>query len=196
MSIESKHAYRFGYLKSEQWKTVRLEALVREKGKCQICGDESVFNDAHHVWYPENISDTKENQLVVLCRACHEFLHAMLPECKTNDEESGRAQWIKFRNAIEHWRVAKQSLFAHPTEGFIRMRELGAAYDALKNRLEEQRSIIQQYESRLGKLVPQEAITSKQTISEQVGALLLLTKRLAKSVKSENESVATSNTRQ
>jgi len=111
MSIESKHAYRFGYLKSEQWQTVRLEALVREKAKCQICKDESISNDAHHIWYPENIYDTTQQHLVILCRGCHEFIRSMVPECKTNIEEEGMAHWQKFKNAITVWRLTKSNIF-------------------------------------------------------------------------------------
>lgn len=113
MSIESKHAYRFGFLKSEQWQNVRLEALAREGGKCQICGEESISNDAHHVWYPDNIYETKSDQLVILCRPCHDFVHAMLPECKTRDELKGKEEWIKLRNAIIAWRMEKIGLFKH-----------------------------------------------------------------------------------
>jgi len=190
MSIESKHAYRFGYLKSEQWKTVRMEALVREKAKCQICDEESISNDAHHIWYPENIYETKEGQLVILCRTCHEFLHVMLPECKTDDEELGRAQWIKFRNAAERWRNSKALLFEHP-EGFTRMRQLGEAYDTLKKKIQEQCSIIQRYESKLGKLQDNPPVSQKQTIRDQIRALAFLTKRLERDyVKREKESVA------
>lgn len=114
MSIEGKHAYRFGYLKSEQWQNVRIEALAREKGKCQICAEESISNDAHHVWYPERIYETRAEQLVVLCRPCHDFIHMMLPECKTNDEEKGRAEWLKFSNAIMVWRAQKIFIFHNP----------------------------------------------------------------------------------
>ena len=111
MSIEGKHAYRFGYLKSEQWCTVRIEALARENGKCEICGHESISNDAHHIWYPENIYETTEKNLVVLCRSCHNFVHVMLPDCKTNDEEYGVQQWHKLRNAILVWRREKIKIF-------------------------------------------------------------------------------------
>jgi len=72
MGIEGKHAYRFVYLKSEKWQNVRIEALAREGGKCQICGEESISNDAHHVWYPESIWETRSENLVILCRPCHE----------------------------------------------------------------------------------------------------------------------------
>lgn len=111
MSIEGKHAYRFKYLKSDQWQAVRLEALVREKSLCQICGEESISNDAHHIWYPENIYETREVHLVILCRPCHEFVHAMLPECKTQNEEKGLAEWIRFKNAVVAWRIEKLKLF-------------------------------------------------------------------------------------
>ena len=111
MSIESKHAYRFGYLKSEKWQIVRLEALAREKAKCQICGVESISNDAHHIWYPESIYETEERHLVVLCRSCHNFIHIMMPECKTKNAEEGIANWLKFFNAVKIWRGAHHELF-------------------------------------------------------------------------------------
>lgn len=111
MSISNKHYYRFGYLKSDAWKAVRLEALVREQGKCQICSEESISNDAHHIWYPEDVRETTERHLVVLCRPCHEFVHAVLPECKTKDEKDGTNQWVRFRNAIIAWRTEKMALF-------------------------------------------------------------------------------------
>lgn len=111
MSIESKYAYRFGYLKSDKWKQVRLDALLRERGKCQICGEESIFNDAHHIWYPTNILETTEEHLVILCRACHNFIHSVIPECKTKDQEEGRNHWKKFYLPIICWRMQKQDLF-------------------------------------------------------------------------------------
>lgn len=111
MSIESKHAYRFVYLKSDQWQNVRLEALAREKAKCEICYAESISNDAHHIWYPENIWETTSDHLVILCRPCHDFIHTMLPECKTKDEELGRQEWLRFKNAIIIWRRDKLQLF-------------------------------------------------------------------------------------
>jgi hypothetical protein len=130
VSIESRHSYRFGFLKSEQWKSVRLEALVREGGRCQICGLESISNDAHHIWYPENIYETVPDQLAILCRPCHDFLHAVMPDCKTRNEEDGKAIFSKFSNAISVWRRAKNSIFE--ITGFESARELREAYSALK----------------------------------------------------------------
>lgn len=154
MGIEAKHAYRFEYLKSEKWSTVRIEALAREKGKCQICGEESIHNDAHHVWYPESIWDTTETHLVVLCRCCHEFLHVMLPECKTGDEESGKAQWTRFRNAIIVWRLNKQGIFEVMPEvlGYSGPKDLRKGYDALKERFKEQQLVLNHYKKSVGEI--------------------------------------------
>lgn len=75
MGVESKHSYRFVFLKSDKWQNIRLEALVREQAKCQICGFESISNDAHHIHYPPSVWDTELDDLVVLCRACHQLVH-------------------------------------------------------------------------------------------------------------------------
>lgn len=135
MSIEGKHAYRFKYLKSDQWQTVRLEALAREGGKCQVCGLESVFNDAHHIWYPASVWETTEEHLAILCRPCHELLHALLPESKTEDEGIGREAWIRFRNAIQGWQILKKS--APEFQGPIRAKDLREAYERVKAQLLE-----------------------------------------------------------
>ncbi len=112
VSIESKHAYRCVYLKSEQWQNVRPEALVIAGGKCEICNEESIFNDAHHIWYPSNIYKTNRHHLAILCRICHQFVHIMIPECKTRDEGLGRDYWLRFKNAIVAWRMEKADVFA------------------------------------------------------------------------------------
>ncbi len=114
MGVEAKHAYRFGYLKSEQWQTVRIEALVREKGKCQICHEFSRSNDAHHVEYPESIWDTRQNHLAILCRACHEFIHTMLEihGIKTHT----RFQFNSICTAIVKWKLDNQASYSDKEE--------------------------------------------------------------------------------
>lgn len=77
MSTSAKHFYRFHFLKSETWLNVRLVRLIRDKTACTICGFASIHNDAHHVRYPENIWETSVNDLVTLCRPCHESVHEL-----------------------------------------------------------------------------------------------------------------------
>ena len=113
MGVNQKHVYRFGYLKSEKWDAVRIQALARDDGKCSICDLQSHSNDGHHIWYPENIWDTTSDHLVILCRGCHEFLHAVCQDCKTNDEFIGRRNWLNFKNAALQWRRTNIILF-HP----------------------------------------------------------------------------------
>lgn len=161
VSIEHKLAYR-EYLRSDKWQNVRLEALVREKGMCQICGLESISNDAHHVWYPESVWDTTEAHLVVLCRGCHDFLHTMLPECKTKDEEKGRQEWLKFFYAIKAWRAAHASLY-RPKES---PKELRAELDRLHE-------VIAKYECGAG--APRPDVTPK----DQTKAILRTIKKWA-----------------
>jgi len=142
MSIETKHAYRFGYLKSEQWQTVRIAALAREKAKCQICGHESVFNDAHHVWYPPNIWRTTEKHLVVLCRECHDFIHIVRPECKTRNEKQGLQEWQAFKLAVIAWRYSKGQVF-EKAEGLGGTRNMREAIEMYRKRCSDQEKEIE-----------------------------------------------------
>lgn len=189
MSIASKHAYRFTYLKSEQWETVRLEALAREGGKCQICGEESFFNDAHHVWYPSNVYETTEKHLVVLCRECHNFIHCIIPECKTSDEAKGMAAWEKYKNAIQIWRMEKLGLFSRASglEGTIPIpaKELRLAYAECKKKCQEQEHIIRAFTAQYGK-VPISGLPVEPTafgfdvLSDRLSMLLVEMKKWSK----------------
>lgn len=76
MPIQHVHAYRFNYLKSEAWQSVRLSAIARDRGICRMCGVEvGLHGDAHHIIYPKSFWQTKVNHLVTLCRSCHDFVH-------------------------------------------------------------------------------------------------------------------------
>lgn len=78
MSIAAKHAYRFWFLKSEEWQTLRVEALVANKARCYVCGKSDVSNDAHHIRYRPRWQDTKVKDLVILCRKHHELVHHIM----------------------------------------------------------------------------------------------------------------------
>lgn len=82
MGIEGRHAYRFRYLKSEAWQNVRAAALARDDAVCRICGWRSVGNDAHHVFYPSSFYGTKPEDVVILCRPCHELAEKLIHKKK------------------------------------------------------------------------------------------------------------------
>jgi len=77
MGVDKKHEYRFVYLKSEEWQLVRSEALARCDAVCAICGYRDLSNDAHHFHYPKNFKETSVNDLIILCRTCHELVHSL-----------------------------------------------------------------------------------------------------------------------
>lgn len=82
MGISHKAAYRFGYLRSEKWKTVRIASLARAGARCRLCGIRSLNNDVHHWRYPESVWDTKPFDTLVLCRDCHNLIHAIIDSDK------------------------------------------------------------------------------------------------------------------
>lgn len=107
MSISGKHAYRFVYLKSDKWQAVRLEALVRANAKCRVCGEESIHNDAHHVYYPDSFWETTADCLIILCRPCHDLAHALISARKKSPDESV-TEWEAIIAAIKEWRISKE----------------------------------------------------------------------------------------
>ena len=78
MSIESKHAYRFVFLKSEEWSNQRIARLARDGAKCRICRIRNLSNDVHHAKYPKNWKSTDLVHLKTLCRECHDDVHEMM----------------------------------------------------------------------------------------------------------------------
>lgn len=131
MSINSKHAYRFVYLRSEKWDNVRLEALVAAQAKCRICGFESVGNDAHHITYPESFWDTSVDDLVILCRPCHELTHAFLTEKRLSKEER-QGKWQLMIRVLSKWRAS--IVFYNDTmpEGEVTPKLLRSAYETMR----------------------------------------------------------------
>ena len=68
--------YRNIYLKSEHWKTLRTEALLKKKARCMVCKSEEHL-DVHHMRY-RSLWDVKVKDLLVLCRDCHEKVHKLM----------------------------------------------------------------------------------------------------------------------
>lgn len=61
------------YLKSDLWKKNKTYALKRAGYKCQLCG--SAMNlHVHHITY-ENLGMEEDEDLLVVCKKCHEKLH-------------------------------------------------------------------------------------------------------------------------
>jgi 5-methylcytosine-specific restriction endonuclease McrA len=62
------------YLQSEHWQFTRRRALLRAGFQCQLCESGEQLN-VHHLTY-ERRGREKEADIIVLCYACHGFIHA------------------------------------------------------------------------------------------------------------------------
>lgn len=67
------HGYR-AYLQSPEWKAKRAKVMKRCGGICEGCGDEPAVH-AHHVTY-DHFGNEFLFELLGLCEACHERVHA------------------------------------------------------------------------------------------------------------------------
>ena len=72
------------YMGSDGWKKLREKAYLRAENLCELCGAKAAA--VHHVKYPKNFEEDNLYNLLVVCKICHEKLHAIKPEL--GDEEA------------------------------------------------------------------------------------------------------------
>ena len=65
------------YLKSDRWQSKRRFTLARDHYTCQSCGIDGVPLEIHHISYA-NYGDENPEDLVSLCRHCHQSIHDKL----------------------------------------------------------------------------------------------------------------------
>jgi hypothetical protein len=72
IKITHKKKY-YNYLKSNEWKSIRLDLLEIRGEKCERCA--SVNNlQVHHLTY-DNLFNEAPEDLEILCRSCHKKEH-------------------------------------------------------------------------------------------------------------------------
>lgn len=69
------------YLLSDAWKDKR-DLMIKLKKKCEMCGETKDLQ-VHHLNYL-NVGNEGQDDLIVLCRDCHNKLHE-----KENDTKKG-----------------------------------------------------------------------------------------------------------
>lgn len=72
------------YLQSKEWLWIRNKVWKRDSGRCVVC--DAAGRDVHHRSY-RRLGREKMRDLLVLCRSCHEWVHAgqiTLPPIKGN----------------------------------------------------------------------------------------------------------------
>lgn len=93
MGLESKHKYRFEFLKSEKWKSIRLQRLVIDGAMCRVCRRRDLSNDVHHIRYPSKWEDTSVDDIRTLCRDCHEQVHDLM-------ENNPKLSWRELKGQV------------------------------------------------------------------------------------------------
>lgn len=71
------------YLKSPKWYNIRMAALDHYGRKCAKCNQYGT--DVHHLVYPQVQGEEKMEDLMVLCRCCHEAIHSAERACSGSD---------------------------------------------------------------------------------------------------------------
>lgn len=61
------------YLKTEEWNSLRVKVFENCKGVCEVC-ENSPAEQVHHLTY-ERIGNEELDDLMGVCRPCHELIH-------------------------------------------------------------------------------------------------------------------------
>ena len=62
-------------LEDIRWKRKRIEILKRDKFTCQICGYMGERVNVHHLKYTGMAWDAPDEDLITLCKGCHNKTH-------------------------------------------------------------------------------------------------------------------------
>lgn len=99
MGLSHKEDYQ-EYLKSEHWMALRNSVIEQLEGRCSICASQSALNDVHHIYYCGNWLATKAHHLTVLCRNCHDNVHAMMVGDEPKNAAAHFKRWFKIRDEL------------------------------------------------------------------------------------------------
>ena len=105
-------AYR-AYMRSKEWKEIRLSVIVRDGGKCTRCGSKDNLCVHHKNYATFGCEDLDD--LETLCENCHVVSHGGRPprKKKTKQHKKGVATAHAYKAAIkEAKRLAKISALA------------------------------------------------------------------------------------
>lgn len=62
-------------LKDIRWRKKRLSILIRDRHTCQMCGYIGEFVNVHHKKYTGMAWEALDEDLITLCKGCHNKTH-------------------------------------------------------------------------------------------------------------------------
>ncbi len=68
------------FLESEYWSVIRAVAVSRCHGKCQLCSSRGLLHTHHKTYENRGREYAHMDDLICLCRACHQKFHDKLPK--------------------------------------------------------------------------------------------------------------------
>ena len=87
------------YLKSQEWQEKRSERLLIDQYKCQRCGSPMHLN-VHHLNYDSVGNEDVYNDLITLCKYCHQII-----EDQKNSYKNEREHYNQYNMA---WKSARR----------------------------------------------------------------------------------------
>ena len=78
--------YHKSYMKSMRWHLLRAKALTRDEYKCAVCQSTDTLQ-LHHRHY-ENMGCENLEDVITLCKKCHEMLHITLKVWRSENNQS------------------------------------------------------------------------------------------------------------
>lgn len=71
-----KFSNYYDYMHSSEWQAKRMQRIKLDGFRCQMCGS-GMHLQVHHVCYDNLCKDAEIDDLVTLCKSCHEKVHAI-----------------------------------------------------------------------------------------------------------------------
>ena len=104
------------YLKSTDWQNKRGTKLNRKLGskkRCAICASEKNLH-IHHLSYRDDLSETEQKDLRVLCNNCHFLTHELFKKGKIKFRSiNHNSRFAIIKSAVKkHLKISTKNLFA------------------------------------------------------------------------------------
>jgi hypothetical protein len=74
------------YLKTDTWFEKKQRVLKRDSYRCRLCNSPNRLN-VHHRCYPEVFGEEQDDDLLTLCKNCHEKFHEVQHLSKTPEKK-------------------------------------------------------------------------------------------------------------
>ncbi len=121
------------YLLTPHWAQLKEETFKAHGHSCHACGSIDRV-DAHHLVYRENLSDCTTEDMLPLCRSCHEKLHKIKRVIHCTMQRKGRSERVAYVLSCLWY---KYNIGSKPTERNLekRQRKINKRELAWKNRV-------------------------------------------------------------